>query len=494
MVGFRKYSVKFIRYFFILFFLLILIAAIRNMLTESPAAALLCLPALAMLLFLLFRGRSMCSRRLARIHIAVHLFSFFLTLFIAYSCRVELSWDWGHVVRNAISLALNGELENYSYFLQYPNNQFWLALLTLCFRAVKLVCAGVSERMLRAAAMGISIILVRAGGAFLYKSMEDLFGVQRARIADIIFSLYLPVHLYAFFAYTDTSGYFCVCCMIYLYCRLRRLEKPAPGLSILFAVMAALVFKIKILAFLIFSAMLIADLLAAQLPLSALLKRYGCICALMAVGILIFNLGGKAVIQLDESNADRFRFPAVHWLMMGMNDYGGYRQKDVDFSYEYQTYEERKAADSQELIRRLHARGFGGTLRFMADTKLRRTWGNSLLAGDDYISRWPINASSLGEKVFSKDGQFHRLCLSYSWVYHIMLLLGCFLSGLLGKQDNKLLFAWISLLGVTLFLSFWECNSRYLFTFIPVLILCSADGWLAVRELRPLRFRFSQED
>ena len=54
MVGFRKYSVKFIRYFFILFFLLILMAAIRNMLTESPAAALLCLPALAMLLFLLF--------------------------------------------------------------------------------------------------------------------------------------------------------------------------------------------------------------------------------------------------------------------------------------------------------------------------------------------------------------------------------------------------------------------------------------------------------
>ena len=34
----------------------------------------------------------------------------------------------------------------------------------------------------------------------------------------------------------------------------------------------------------------------------------------------------------------------------------------------------------------------------------------------------------------------------------------------------------LTLLGIFLFLSIWECNSRYLVCFIPVMILTASDG------------------
>ena len=40
----------------------------------------------------------------------------------------------------------------------------------------------------------------------------------------------------------------------------------------------------------------------------------------------------------------------------------------------------------------------------------------------------------------------------------------------------------IALFGIILFLSIWECNSRYLVAFIPVLIMTSADGIFMTRE------------
>ena len=77
--------------------------------------------------------------------------------------------------------------------------------------------------------------------------------------------------------------------------------------------------------------------------------------------------------------------------------------------------------------------------------------------------------------------QRERKMALYSWPYYAMIILGLVLSGFSAfwkKTEESSVFSIgrLTLLGIFLFLSLWECNSRYLVCFLPVMILVSADG------------------
>ena len=62
-----------------------------------------------------------------------------------------------------------------------------------------------------------------------------------------------------------------------------------------------------------------------------------------------------------------------------------------------------------------------------------------------------------------------------------MIIAGLVLAGFsafLEKTERSSVFSVsrLTLLGIFLFLSIWECNSRYLVCFIPVMILTASDG------------------
>lgn len=82
--------------------------------------------------------------------------------------------------------------------------------------------------------------------------------------------------------------------------------------------------------------------------------------------------------------------------------------------------------------------------------------------------------------------------LIYSWLYYIVLIVGILLSGIFAirrtNEQQKMLVLRIALFGIILFLSIWECNSRYLVAFIPVLIMTSA-GWYIYDKERKLKIK-----
>ena len=62
-----------------------------------------------------------------------------------------------------------------------------------------------------------------------------------------------------------------------------------------------------------------------------------------------------------------------------------------------------------------------------------------------------------------------------------MIIAGLVLAGFsafLEKTERSSVFSvsQLTLFGIFLFLSIWECNSRYLVCFIPVMILTASDG------------------
>lgn len=106
---------------------------------------------------------------------------------------------------------------------------------------------------------------------------------------------------------------------------------------------------------------------------------------------------------------------------------------------------------------------------------------DSCLGGDDYVSRAAIRENSLCEKLFSLKSRWHWIGLFYTWLVHIMIFIGLLLSTALSFRqkvvEQNMLVGRIAVFGVFLFLSIWECNSRYLFTLTPIMILTAADGF-----------------
>lgn len=119
-------------------------------------------------------------------------------------------------------------------------------------------------------------------------------------------------------------------------------------------------------------------------------------------------------------------------------------------------------------------------------TKQVRTWANSCLAGDDYAGRNPIHEHCFLQELLTCNGKWHWVCLIYSWIYHVTLLFGTVLSGCMAIKkkcsDQSLLSGRIAIFGLFLFLSVWECNSRYVYSFLPVMILTSSDGLVRMFE------------
>lgn len=89
-------------------------------------------------------------------------------------------------------------------------------------------------------------------------------------------------------------------------------------------------------------------------------------------------------------------------------------------------------------------------------------------------------------ELLAGGGKWHWILQLYSWPYYAMIIAGLVLAGFsafLEKTERSSVFSVsrLTLLGIFLFLSIWECNSRYLVCFIPVMILTASDrltqGW-----------------
>ena len=84
------------------------------------------------------------------------------------------------------------------------------------------------------------------------------------------------------------------------------------------------------------------------------------VCVLLA-GCLAVTLVWHTCLDhstwIDRNEAERLEFPAVHWIMMASVGDGGYRQDDFDFTASFDGLEAKKAADTEEYLRRVRAYG-----------------------------------------------------------------------------------------------------------------------------------------
>lgn len=409
-----------------------------------------------------------------------------LMMWIAYSVRVEsLSWDWGKVIRSASEYVLTGDLQDKIYFARYPNNQFWYCVLVVVFKVVHWLAPAAELEQFYLVSIAMGCLMVSATIVLLHHIAGLLWNQKKAFVIGCMAWLCAPLYMWALYAYTDTAGMLLMMLLLYLYVKAYQSENMWQyGIYMgLFGLAGAAAYQVKVTVFILVLAAVIALILQRTSWKKALL-------GILALGIF-FSLGSvtaKAgvshVIPLEEEFCNQYEFPLTHWVMMSL-DYGGYSQEDVDYTESFPSYEEKQKANIKVIKKRLKKKGFLGGLQFFCYNKQVRTWGDSTFAGCDYLSREPKNPDGFLERFVTTEGDMNWLCVFYTTLYYGLLLLGLLLSALGAVRrksaDQPLFVGRLTMIGITLFLTIWECNSRYLVVFLPLMILLSGEGYGELR-------------
>lgn len=471
--------VQIFQVFFFGIFYYLLILAIGNMNLQSPLSALAIVP-IIFLLYYAVKIRRLTIVNPVRMWYVLQVVSSILMLIIAFQLEVDTSWDWGRLILTSYNYTMTGTVDHLEYFIRYPQQQFWLTCLIALFKVVLKCTNSTAFFVYKAVSMIVSVLVVQLGINMIYRTAKSIWNEQRAFWVGIAALLYVPFYQYALFLYNDTPGACGAALLIYCYVKLRQESNTRKKMiwAVVIGVLGAFVLHIKIITFIVFIALVIDGLLRDKIKMIAMLG--GIITFSFIAGYQLMEIPVKAVFQIEEDEVNRYEFPNTHYIMMMLNTSGGFKQEDVDYTWSFDSYEEKKEANIQRIKEQLENRGVLGTIKHLLYTKQIRTWADSCIAGDNYVSRTPIRENSFSQRLFSINGEWHWICLFYTWIVHIMLLVGILLSAVLSFQKKvegqKMLVGRIAVFGLFLFLTIWECNSRYLFTVVPVIILVASDG------------------
>lgn len=468
-------------------FCFISVIAAANVIKDCFAAG-----AFAVLMIAFFIAYFLNSQKKSRVDVnklfwpAAQIASALIMTYLMFGLEVSLSWDWGRLLTDAYDSASGKPLIWLGYYVRYPNNRFWFAVLTVLFKCVRAFDSEASFEICKRVSMIFSMIIIQITVFIIYKTAQKIWDKRKAFTVGIVALLFLPFHLYAQFAYTDTPAILLLTCMVYAYVCYKKNGNSRRITPYIIAgcigILSALVYQIKIMGMIV----LIAIIIDAFLSVNTLKKAQKAVISLVVLslifvcGVSVTNSINDKYLPISEELSYKYEFPFTHWIMMGLGESGGFDQEDVDFTSSLSTYDEKMDANIAEISKRIADRGFAGTIKHLFVTKLLRTWGVSDLGGADYVNRGTLNTDSTVYDIFALDGDKGIIRDIYAGAYYVLMLIGILLASVFAfrkKKEDHLLFARIAIFGLFLFMTIWECNSRYLLVASPLLIICGCSGW-----------------
>lgn len=448
---------------------------------KSGIAFLLFLPVLGVCFWGWTYGRLRFSDKRLRIFwILIQILSTIAMITVAFSLEVDYSWDWGGLIQNASEVVLTGKCD-LEYYARYSNNSFWLLCLILVFQLYKFINPNAVLADFKVVSIVLSCLMVQIAILFIYRTAVMIWNEKKGFIVGVIALLFAPFYLYAMFAYTDTSGCLAVSIFLWIHIKTKEEKQNSIGWTVLWGVMASLVLQTKVMGFIVCIAAFLDRFLTSG-DFHKWIRYIGILVLSFVVSLMALRFLTGIFVPVTDEMRDQYRFPPVHWIMMGLNEGGGYSEEDVQYTLSFPTYKERCDADKVKIQQRLSDMGVGGTLDLIM-RKSKGLWSFGSLGGEFYIRERPLHPDRLLYQIFAFEEKYHHLGVLYMDLFWGCILFGIVLAG--WKKETLLSCTGkLCLIGIIIFLAFWESNSRYLFVFSPVLLLLSADGWLMLRERR----------
>ena len=312
---------------------------------------------------------------------------------------------------------------------------------------------------------------------FTSLSAKKLFGIKSKYLAVIFLILFTPVIFYAEILYTDTVGLLIISCIAFLLVRF--LENPNYMDLTLMSLLFIFGYKIKAFIAIILVAFLIVIFLKEKIHLKKKMIYISIILISFIFGNIILSKGLDKLIGLDQEQYNQYQFPMVHWITMSLNPKsdGGFIQDDFELIKDTHGVKNKENLSKEILKNRVKELGTKGLLQHVLVKKMDRTWTKGSMAIDDYAQRENVNSTILHD-FFTLNGKHHHYYYVFSQATHLIMIILILVSTLFSffKRKEAINVFSISIFGLALFLVIWECNSRYLYSFIPLFTLVSLNG------------------
>lgn len=413
------------------------------------------------------------------------------------------TWDWNYIAQgaaNAVTGDQSGEAgwsNTVSYLHVHQNNIPSFYLLKTAFQAASTI--GITNFQLVGTV--INLVAINLSLLFIYLVARRLFGTKKAVFSLVVSAAILPmVFIYAPIFYTDTLSLPFPIAVIYLYLIYRDAKDKRkafwliPAIALLVFVGSMIKFSVMIILVAIIIDMVIhtrkATIKRTALSLAA-------IVAVIAPMMLLYSHLAQAHVH-DRAETKLITTPWTHYFMMGLgkNNVGQYSVDDDIATTTMPSVEAAVHYNIDEIKKRLA--DYGWTYPYFLYVKALNTWaegthesiyriGNMNLQTKDY------RPTAFQKFITSADATKPISLVSFMYAINVLLLIGLFVSGIKTYADSikkkkirgRALLQ-LSVMGVAIFLLFWETNPRYLINFMPLVALIATP---ILYKLAPLVMR-----
>ena len=380
-----------------------------------------------------------------------------------------LNFSDGAEIENEAHYMLNyGKFSGERYFLVYPNNINPTIILYWLYRIANYL--HISEVW----ALHIFCFAITSLTMYLtYKTAGKLLSKQKQTIILGLMLVYIPFQMYSLFYYSDSLMVVLVALIIYVLI-------PSDG-SFIFrtkhimavAIIVAFGWNLRSNIIIIIPALIIYLLF---------FKWYRNLAILLVTFGIAFIAFGKGFSMLWDHYGfiqdDGYRFPMLHWVMMGMSIQGGsYNWQDFQYTYLSQN---KAAGDLGLFFNRLTHRPIFLNL-LMIVLKIRGNWSDgtinytngtrALRDGDGFL--WQLFYGS-NNSFIVYISQMMYVAILFGMVYYIYkrrkeYITSCFLFQII-------------IFGVFMFHLIWEAKPRYVYAWMPIIFILGAKGLILFAE------------
>lgn len=402
--------------------------------------------------------------------------------------------DLGTIYHSALEIVENGKInteidENTScyHFYGYSNNDYFnncqnnimlLLILTLLYKVMSLLGFALTLEGTLLISQFFNILCIELAiwiGLKILQKKEDPF---TSFIYFILSFFFLPYFINAFRFYTDTIVLPFSMLLIYLFISIdeqKDNQKKRIFSWIGMGLLAFLAIQIKQSAGIIVVAMFL--FLLFQKRKRDLLHFCTILLPILFLLMALFQFWIHHTSWIDMSREEWIKFPTAHWISLGMTKSGSYNQDLVNLLLEHETtVEQKEQIVLQVLKQQLDSYESMGDFLDFEFEKAVTTWCSGTYYQNSHLT-WFYTPNIFQEFLLS-DGKYFETFSIVLKTYSFFLLV-CFLQisiqQLKEKNCPNHVFYSLIILGLALFLSFWETKSRYLLSFVPIFLLLVSD-------------------
>ncbi len=406
-----------------------------------------------------------------------------IQILVIYTYYFVTGWDAGTVIDNSFNLANQGKLDYPYYFSVFPNNVLIVKFYSEIISIVNLV--GL-DKYAYFILLILMVIICNSTSILLYKVLEKIFNNKIISIIGYFYYLLLIyISPWISIPYSDSLSLIIPILLLYIYIFF---NKNICLKFILLTFIFVLAINIKPQTAIIYIAILIFDLIIS-FKLKYIIKKILIIILTFLVTTQCFELYTKDITnQLNKELATTY----IHYIKMGLNENssGEWNSEDVIFSQSIISKKDRDEANKQVIIERLSNFTTQGFIKHFAKKTLLTyndgtfAWGkegnfyNIILEKDNFSSDFTRN-------IYYEDGKYNKVFNVFQQANWLMLLVLTVFSLFINKDEkNYKLIIYLTLIGLFIFETIFEARARYLFSNVPIFIICAMYGVQNLIELK----------